>query len=141
MDSDQFTKDVLAEIYARKYRLELAGYESNRAVDSCPFIEQGSTAVRWDGSVHPCLPLLHTNQDYWGKRLRHARAYTLGNVQEKIYCLFGTMKITQTCGNVSRASTFHLAPSAMAVSFPPTTKKIVWATRDWLVVDAYGRKA
>jgi MoaA/NifB/PqqE/SkfB family radical SAM enzyme len=83
MDSDQFTKDVLADIYARKYRLELAGYECNRAVDSCPFIEQGSTAVRWDGSVHPCLPLLHTNQDYFGKRLRHARAYTVGNVLEK----------------------------------------------------------
>lgn len=83
MDSDHLTKDVLAEIYARKYRLELAGYESNRAVDSCPFIEQGSTAIRWDGSVHPCLPLLHTNQDHFGRRSRRARAYTVGNIQEK----------------------------------------------------------
>ncbi len=83
LDSDILTKDVLAEIYARKYRLEVAGYECNRAVDSCPFIEQGSTAIRWDGSVHPCLPLLHTNQDYFGKRLRHARAYTVGSVLEK----------------------------------------------------------
>ena len=83
MDSDKFTKDILAEIHARKYRLEVAGYELNRAVDSCPFIEQGGTAIRWDGSVHPCLPLLHTNQDYFGKRLRHARAYSIGNVLEK----------------------------------------------------------
>ena len=83
MDSDQFTKDVLADIYARKYRLELAGYEGNRAVDSCPFIEQGSTAIRWDGSVHPCLPLLHTNQEHFGRRLRHARAYAIGNIQER----------------------------------------------------------
>ncbi len=83
MDWNQLTKDVLAEIYAKKYRLELAGYECNRAVDSCPFIEQGSTAIRWDGSVHPCLPLLHSNQDYFGKRLRHARAYILGNVRDK----------------------------------------------------------
>jgi MoaA/NifB/PqqE/SkfB family radical SAM enzyme len=82
MDSDELTKDVLAEIYARRYRLELAGFDSNRAVDSCPFIEQGSTAIRWDGSVCPCLPLLHTNQNYFAKRLRHTQAYTVGNVLE-----------------------------------------------------------
>jgi MoaA/NifB/PqqE/SkfB family radical SAM enzyme len=82
MDWDHLTKDVLAEILARKYRLELAGYELNRAVDSCPFIEQGSTAIRWDGSVCPCLPLLHTNQNYFGKHLRRAKTYTFGNVLE-----------------------------------------------------------
>ncbi|MEW6400589.1 MAG: radical SAM protein [Chloroflexota bacterium] len=82
MDSNELTKDVLADIYARKYRLELAGHDFNRAVDSCPFIEQGSTAIRWNGSVHPCLPLLHTNQDYFAGRLRHAQAYTVGSVLE-----------------------------------------------------------
>jgi MoaA/NifB/PqqE/SkfB family radical SAM enzyme len=80
MDWDHFTKDVLTEIFARNYRLEQAGYELNRALDSCPFIEQGSTAVRWDGSVCPCLPLLHTNQNYFGTQLRRAQTYTLGNV-------------------------------------------------------------
>lgn len=83
MDSDGLTKNVLAEIYAKKYRLELAGYEVNRGVDSCPFIEHGSTAVRWDGSVCPCLPLLHTNQNYFENRLRRTQAYTLGNVLER----------------------------------------------------------
>jgi MoaA/NifB/PqqE/SkfB family radical SAM enzyme len=82
MDWDPLTKDILADIFARKYRLELAGYELNRAVDSCPFIEQGSTAIRWDGSVCPCLPLLHTNQSCFGKQLRRAQLYTLGNVLE-----------------------------------------------------------
>jgi MoaA/NifB/PqqE/SkfB family radical SAM enzyme len=80
MDWDNLTKDVLADIFARKYRLELAGYEINRAVDSCPFIEQGSTAIRWDGSVCPCLPLLHTNQNYFENRLRRSQAYAIGNV-------------------------------------------------------------
>jgi MoaA/NifB/PqqE/SkfB family radical SAM enzyme len=83
MDWDPLTKDALAEVYAKKYRLELAGYEGHRAVDSCPFVEQGSTAIRWDGSVHPCLPLLHTNQDYLEKRLRRAQAYAVGNVLEQ----------------------------------------------------------
>lgn len=83
MDWDSLTRDVLADIFARKYRLELAGYEINRAVDSCPFIEQGSTAIRWDGSVCPCLPLLHTNQNYFENRLRHSQSYKLGNVLER----------------------------------------------------------
>lgn len=83
MDWDHLTKDILGDIFARKYRLELAGYELNRSVDSCPFIEQGSTAIRWDGSVCPCLPLLHTNQDYFGTQLRRAQTYTFGNVLEK----------------------------------------------------------
>jgi len=83
MDWNDLTKDILAEIYGRKYQLDLAGYETNRAVDSCPFIEQGSTAIRWDGSVCPCLPLLHTNQNYFEDRLRHSQAYAIGNVLER----------------------------------------------------------
>ncbi len=82
-DSNEMTKHVLAEIYARKYLLEQAGYEMNRAIDSCPFIEQGSTAIRWDGNVCPCLPRLHTNQYYFEKRLRSAPSYTLGNILER----------------------------------------------------------
>jgi MoaA/NifB/PqqE/SkfB family radical SAM enzyme len=83
MDWDSHTKDVLAEIFARKYRLELAGYEINRALDSCPFIEQGSVSIRWDGSVCPCLPLLHTNQNYCQQQLRKTHAYTVGNIREQ----------------------------------------------------------
>jgi MoaA/NifB/PqqE/SkfB family radical SAM enzyme len=82
MDWDALTKDVLVDIFSRKYRQELAGYEVNRAVDSCPFIEQGSTAIRWDGSVCPCLPLLHTNQHYFGKQMRRAQTHVIGNVRE-----------------------------------------------------------
>jgi MoaA/NifB/PqqE/SkfB family radical SAM enzyme len=83
MDWNNYTKDVLADIFSRKYQLELAGYEINRAVDTCPFVEQGSTAIRWDGSVCPCLPLLHTNQHYFGRQMRHEHTYVLGNVLEK----------------------------------------------------------
>jgi len=80
MDWNDLTKETLAEIYSRKYRLELAGYEVTRSIDSCPFIEQGSTAIRWDGSIAPCLPLLHTNQNYCGNRLRKSFAFTVGSI-------------------------------------------------------------
>lgn len=103
MDSNDLTKDVLADIYARRYRLELAGFESNRAVDSCPFIEQGSTAIRWDGSVCPCLPLLHTNQNYFAKRLRHTQAYTVGNVlQDDLHTIWNEEQYTALRRRVQR---------------------------------------
>ncbi len=83
MDWNRLTKDTLAEIYSRKYRLELASYEVNRSLDSCPFIEQGSTAIRWDGNISPCLPLLHTNQSYCDQRLRKSFAHTFGSILEQ----------------------------------------------------------
>lgn len=82
MDWNDATRDVLAYIYGRKFRLELAGYEINRAVDTCPFIEQGSMSIRWDGSVSPCLPLLHTNQYVCRLQLRKTMSYSLGNINE-----------------------------------------------------------
>ncbi len=110
MDWDSLTKDVLAEIYARKYQLELAGYEINRALDSCPFIEQGSTAIRWDGSICPCLPLLHTNQNYTETRLRRSHAYPLGNILER-----GLLEIWNDEGYVGlrdRVQRFDFSPCA-----------------------------
>jgi MoaA/NifB/PqqE/SkfB family radical SAM enzyme len=82
MDWNETTKDVLAYIYSRKFRLELAGYETNRAMDTCPFVEQGSMSIRWDGSVSPCLPLLHTNQYVCRSQLRKTMNYSLGNIND-----------------------------------------------------------
>jgi MoaA/NifB/PqqE/SkfB family radical SAM enzyme len=83
MDWNDATKDVLAYVFGRKFRLELAGYEVNRAVDTCPFVEQGSMSIRWDGSVSPCLPLLHTNQYVCRLQLRKTVNYSLGNIHDK----------------------------------------------------------
>lgn len=82
MDWNDLTKDVLAYVYSRKFRLEVAGYELNRALDTCPFVEQGSLSVRWDGNVAPCLPLLHTNQYIYRQQMRKTNNYILGNIRE-----------------------------------------------------------
>ncbi len=50
--------------------------------NTCPFIEGGSTAIAWDGSVSPCLPLLHKHQSYLGDRLRISRNCIMGNVND-----------------------------------------------------------
>ena len=53
------------------------------ARDSCPFIESGAGAIRWDGSLSPCLPLLHDCVMYLGDLERHLHSFTIGSVTEK----------------------------------------------------------
>lgn len=51
--------------------------------ETCPFMERGSLSVRWDGSVGPCLPLLHPHSSYLDEHRREIQAYLIGNVQEQ----------------------------------------------------------
>lgn len=54
-----------------------------RGRNFCPFVEAGSTAVRWDGSVHPCLPLFHEHAYWLGHRLRHSYPFSVGSLRER----------------------------------------------------------
>lgn len=83
IDINSVTQVPVSEIHSRKYVLQLAGKPVNRSIDTCQFIEQGSTAVRWDGMVSPCLPLLHTNEGYLERYPRRSLAYGVGNVNER----------------------------------------------------------
>lgn len=51
--------------------------------NSCPFIEKGSTSVRWDGRVSPCLSLLHTHQYYLDDTRRTSHAHDFGSIHER----------------------------------------------------------
>lgn len=50
--------------------------------DRCPFIERGALAIGWDGSLSPCLPLLHDHNSYLNGLERFSRRYVVGNVTE-----------------------------------------------------------
>lgn len=82
MDTNSLTQLSLSEVRNQRYVLLLAGKETNRALDSCQFIEQGSTAIRWDGGVSPCPPLLHSHVSFIEKRRRQTHSFTIGNVNE-----------------------------------------------------------
>ena len=56
---------------------------SERRRDSCPFVQKGSVSIRWDGSVSPCLPLLHTHESYLGDRMRRIEAFSVGALAER----------------------------------------------------------
>lgn len=83
MDVEPKTLKALGEVMRDLNQVELTGSFLNRDVDQCPFLERGSLAVRWDGKVSPCLPLLYTHEHYLGDRKRTSREYFVGDVLEK----------------------------------------------------------
>ena len=46
----------------------------------CPFVNEGSIAVRWDGEVSPCIPLMHSHKCYVINREKFVRRYSVGNI-------------------------------------------------------------
>jgi MoaA/NifB/PqqE/SkfB family radical SAM enzyme len=81
MDVEPATLKALGEVMRDLNQLEFTGSLLNRNVDQCPFLERGSLAIRWDGKVSPCLPLLYTHEHYLGDRKRTSREYFVGDVR------------------------------------------------------------
>ena len=81
MDSQPKTIAAMTNILREMYQMEYTGSLLNRNTDRCPFIERGSLAVRWDGKVSPCLPLLYTHRHYLYERERTSREFFVGDVQ------------------------------------------------------------
>lgn len=83
MDPERCSTGTLENIIQGLYAPRLEGVELLWSTDTCPFIARGSTCVRWDGAVSPCLPLLHTHESYLENRLRTTSAHTMGSVHEQ----------------------------------------------------------
>ena len=82
MDIQPQTVNALTNVLKDVNRLELAGGTLNQNTDQCPFVERGSLAIRWDGKVSPCLPLLYTHTHFLDDRERTSREYFVGNIHE-----------------------------------------------------------
>jgi MoaA/NifB/PqqE/SkfB family radical SAM enzyme len=80
MDVSNQTLAAYQKAIQNNYHFRMSGNEVDRTVNKCPFLLKGSTSIRWDGEISPCLPLLHTHECYLGKRLRRSRAYSFGNI-------------------------------------------------------------
>ena len=75
------TRPVLAAL-AGDSRLELWLGDGSSTVhaDWCPFIEMGSTSVRWDGAVSPCPPLLHQHTHHLADCARRSEHFAVGHL-------------------------------------------------------------
>jgi MoaA/NifB/PqqE/SkfB family radical SAM enzyme len=82
MDLTDLTREPLYRVLRGGLNGTLSCASGNWAKDRCPFIEQGVTAIRWDGAVSPCIPLLHTYTHYLNERERLSKQYTIGNINE-----------------------------------------------------------
>jgi len=82
IDATEITREPLYRVVR-----EWQGAQGNPLVggntgNCCPFIEKGSTAICWDGSVSPCLALMHSHTSYLNERKRRSRRHVVGNVNE-----------------------------------------------------------
>ncbi|MFA6033031.1 MAG: radical SAM protein [Myxococcota bacterium] len=46
----------------------------------CPFVNEGALAVSWDGSLSPCVPLMHTYKCWVMGREKLVKSYIIGDV-------------------------------------------------------------
>ncbi len=83
MDVNHQTMDALATMLKDMHRLELAGSLLNQNTGQCPFVERGSLAIRQDGKVSPCLPLLYTHMHFLDNRERTSQEFFVGDLCEQ----------------------------------------------------------
>jgi MoaA/NifB/PqqE/SkfB family radical SAM enzyme len=83
LDLDEHTLEPLGRTFASTASLSLLDAGLSARNDYCRFAQEGYAAVRWDGSVSPCLSLLHDHPMYMLGRRKDVTHHTLGNVNER----------------------------------------------------------
>jgi MoaA/NifB/PqqE/SkfB family radical SAM enzyme len=83
MDWNEATGEPLYQVLRLYPATSIAGHRLDATRNRCPFVEAGATAVRWDGSVSPCLPLLHEHTYVLNRYERRSLAYSVGNLAQE----------------------------------------------------------
>ncbi len=80
MDVNKRTKEALYNLLRSCDNVNLMGNPIGAPSQSCRFIKDRCTFIRWDGKVSPCTELLHTHRTYLFGLERIVRAYSVGDV-------------------------------------------------------------
>lgn len=83
MDIGSETGEVFLRALRSGYNVTFAGNNLGITNDVCTFIESGSMAIGWDGSVSPCPPLLYNHTGYLHGKARRSHRHVIGNVIER----------------------------------------------------------
>lgn len=77
--------DVLEHLWAVGSPALDAGLLTTRPLTDgiCPFVVEGAAAVCWDGSVSPCVPLMHSHRCFVVGRPKSIRRHVVGNVNSQ----------------------------------------------------------
>jgi MoaA/NifB/PqqE/SkfB family radical SAM enzyme len=83
MDINELTSEALYRVLRSGRNVTMGGASLAEAKDRCPFIDKGSLSIAWDGSVSPCLSLLHSHTSFLNGRERQTRRHVVGNVNDR----------------------------------------------------------
>jgi len=83
MDIDPDTASRLFGKTLGGHAVTLAGINYGESVNRCPFVDKGSMAIAWNGSLSPCLPLLHDHTSFPNQIERISKRHVIGNVNER----------------------------------------------------------
>lgn len=82
IEESDITRDALCQAMgALNFTLSTDIPQAER--DRCPFIVDGAGAVGWDGSLSPCLPLLHSHIAFLPQTERFCRRWAMGNILDR----------------------------------------------------------
>jgi MoaA/NifB/PqqE/SkfB family radical SAM enzyme len=82
MDLNPESQDAIVHSMRYRNNVSLNGVTLGQDQGHCPFVERGSVAIRWDGAVSPCLPLMHHYITYLHNQRRSVRSQVIGNLNE-----------------------------------------------------------
>ena len=63
--------------------INLSGQPMSRVQRRCRFVEEGNAFIKHDGSVSPCMALLHSATSYWANQKRTIHHHAFGNIQRE----------------------------------------------------------
>ena len=81
-DIDATTGPILLGLLSSPYRLKYEGQPMDPGIATCPFAMDGSLALRWDGAISPCPPLLHSHTYILDYHPRQSKTCLVGNIHE-----------------------------------------------------------
>jgi len=83
MDVTATTREPLAKVFRSQSNLSFLDIDLGVRNNHCPFVNEGSMAVDWQGTVSPCPPLMHTYSCYVLGRQKEIRSYEVGDLAEQ----------------------------------------------------------
>jgi len=83
LDINYLTKEPIYHLLKGYQNLFMINNTISAPTRSCRFIRNGTTFVRWDGKVSPCMALLHEHTTYLYGLERRIEPYFLGDLNER----------------------------------------------------------
>ncbi len=83
LDINPITGGSLVKVLKNRHLLSIARQEVNIGASTCPFVEKASVSIRWDGTVSPCLALLHDHESYLDNHVRTFKAFSVGSLKDR----------------------------------------------------------